>query len=260
MSTNSGMMFRAQTNEGFLFKVLAELLQQNIKSCCLNINEEGITLQMTDNQCKVLVDVLLEKDKFNIYKFKFSSKKIIGLNLSHFYKMLKSVKKKDTVEHFIKDEDDYNFGIKITPKDNSRTTTSYIKIQNIQNISIPIPEGYTNSIIIQSGEFHKMIKDMLQIGNQIEVQATKDTIQFSCISEGIYSREVSFGTVDEDEDNTVLFRDTYYTDQFNKIIKISGLSNKLYINTNQNLPILFKTNVGTLGQIKLFIKNNLNKN
>ena len=101
---------------------------------------------------------------------------------------------------------------------------------------------------------------MLQIGNQIEVQATKNTIKFKCISEGIYSREVSFGIMDEDEDNIVLFKDTYYTDQFNKIIKISGLSNKLYINTNTDLPILFKTNVGTLGQIKLFIKNNINKN
>ena len=247
-------MFRAQTNEGFLFKVLAELLQQNIKSCCLNLNEEGITLQMTDNQCKVLVDVVLEKDKFNIYKYKFSEKKIIGLNLSHFYKMLKSVKKKDTVELFIKDDNDYNFGIKITPKDNSRTTTSYIKIQNIQNIEIKIPTGYNNSIIIPSGEFHKMIKDMVQIGNQIEVQATKNTILFKCISEGIYSREVMFGVEDEDE-NKVIFKDTYYTEQLNKIIKISGLSNKLYINTTSNLPLLFKTNVGTLGMINLFIKN-----
>jgi len=252
-------MFRAQTNEGFLFKVLAELLQHNIKSCCLNLNEEGITLQMTDNQCKVLVDIVLDKDKFNIYKYKFSQKKIIGLNLSHFYKMLKSVKKKDTVELFIANDNDYNFGIKITPKDNSRTTTSYIKIQNIQNIEIKIPEGYNNSIIIQSGEFHKMIKDMLQIGNQIEVIATKNTILFKCISEGIYSREVKFGIEDEYEDNEVIFKDTYYTEQLHKIIKISGLSNKLYINTQEKLPLLFKTNVGTLGQIKLFIKNN-NKN
>ena len=70
MSNN--FMFRAQTNEGFLFKVLAELLQQNIKSCCLNLNEEGITLQMTDNQCKVLVDIILHKDKLSLYALKLS--------------------------------------------------------------------------------------------------------------------------------------------------------------------------------------------
>lgn len=249
-------MFRAQTNEGYLFKVLSELLQHNIKSCCLNLNEEGITLQMTDNQCKVLVDINLDKDKFNIYKFKFKQKKIIGLNLSHFYKMLKSVKKKDTVELFIENEEDYNFGIKITPKDNSRTTTSYIKIQNIQNIEITLPDGYSNSVIIPSGEFHKMIKDMVQIGSQIEIQSTKNTIQFKCISEGIYSREVMFGIEDEDEDNEILFKDTFFTEQLHKIIKISGLSNKLYINTKSNMPLLFKTNVGTLGIINLFIKNN----
>ena len=88
MSTNNTSMFRARTNEGFLFKVLAELLQQNIKSCCLNINEEGITLQMTDNQCKVLVDIQLEKEKFDIYKFKFSSKKLLDLIYLIFIKCL----------------------------------------------------------------------------------------------------------------------------------------------------------------------------
>ena len=63
-----------------------------------------------------------------------------------------------------------------------------------------------------------------------------------------------FGTEDEDE-NDIIFKDTYYTEQLNKIIKISGLSNKLYINTTNKLPLLFKTNVGSLGVINLFIKN-----
>ena len=42
---------------------------------------------------------------------------MIGLNLQHLHKMLKSIKKKDTVEIFIRDADDNNFGIRIIPKD-----------------------------------------------------------------------------------------------------------------------------------------------
>ena len=257
MSSNS-YMFRARTTEGFLFKVLAELLQNNIKSCCLNLSDEGITIRMTDNLMKVLINIRLDSDKFNVYKFNFKEKKIIGLNLSHFYKMLKSVKKKDTVEIFIEDNNEFNFGIRVIPKDNTRVTTSFIKIQNIQNIQIPIPTGYDKSIIIPSGEFHKMVKDMIQIGNVIEINRTENTITFNCMSEGVFSRSVTFGEDDEDNDRKTLFKDQYNTDQLNKIIKISGLSNKLYICTKseKGMPILFKTNIGSIGEIDLFIKNN----
>lgn len=255
MSTTQ-KVFRARTNEGFLFKVLAELLQHNIKACCLILKEEGISLQMTDNLMKVLVDLQLDKHKFNTYKFKFNQKKIIGINLSHFYKMLKSVKKKDTVELFIENEEEFNFGIEITPKDNSRTTTSFIKIQNIQNIQITMPSGYENCVVIPSGEFHKMIKDMMHIGNEIKITSTKNTVDFKCIADGIYSRQVMFGEKEEGEDDEKIFEDNFATDLLNKIIKISGLSNKLYIHTQNNLPLLFKTNIGSLGEIKLFLKNN----
>ena len=47
--------------------------------------------------------------------------------------MLKTVKKKDNLEFFIKSDDPNNFGIIVTPNDNSRLTTSYINIHNFQN-------------------------------------------------------------------------------------------------------------------------------
>lgn len=248
-------LFRARTTEGFLFKVLAELLQQNIKSCCINLSDEGMKIRMTDNLLKVLININLDSDKFNIYKFKYSSKQVIGINLSHLYKMLKSVKKKDIVELFIIDDNNFNFGIKVIPKDNSRETISFIKIQNIQNIEISLPTGYKNSVIIPSGEFHKMIKDMIQIGNLVEISTTQNTVTFQCMSEGIYSRQVKFGVEDE-EDTNHIFKDVFRTEQLNKIIKISGLSNKLFIYTINDMPLLFKTNVGSIGSIEMYIKKN----
>ena len=40
----------------------------------------------------------LDAHSFQVYKYKYNTNKMIGINLNHFYKMLKSVKKKDTVE------------------------------------------------------------------------------------------------------------------------------------------------------------------
>jgi proliferating cell nuclear antigen PCNA len=254
-SNNIKFLFRARTNEGYLFKVLTEILVNNIKTCCFLLNEESISLRMTDNLKKVLIDLKLDSDKFQVYKFAMSQKKMIGLNLQHLYKMLKSVKKKDTVELFI-DEDHINdFGIKVIPKDNTRVTTSFIKIQNIQNISINLPTEYKHSHIISSSDYQKMIKDMLNIGNIINIKSTQNTIKFNCIADGIYSKQVEFGVYDDDDDDELLYDDNFYVDQLHKLIKISGLNNKIYVHTSKEQPLFIRCLIGSLGTICIYVKS-----
>ena len=248
-------LFKARTNEGYLFKVLTELLLQNIKTCCFVLTESDISVRMTDNLKKILIDMKLDSENFQVYKFKYDSKKMIGLNLQHLHKMLKSVKKKDTVEIFIKNNSDNDFGIKVIPKDNTRITTSYIKIQNIQNINVQLDTYYDNPQIILSNDYQKMIKDMITIGNLIEIQSTENTIKFICIADGIYSREVEFGDKEEDESNNIVYQDTFFIEQLHKLIKLSGLGSKLYIYTNQNKPLYFKRNIGGIGVINIYIKS-----
>ena len=88
MSNSTNCMFKAKTNEGYLFKVITELLLQNIQTCCWILTDESISLRMTDNLQKILLDIKLDSNKFQIYKFKYTTKKMIGLNLQHLHKML----------------------------------------------------------------------------------------------------------------------------------------------------------------------------
>lgn len=256
MSKLTDCMFKAKTNEGYLFKVLTELLLQNIQTCCWILTDESISLRMTDNLQKILLDIKLDANNFQIYKFKYTSKKMIGLNLQHLHKMLKSIKKKDTVEIFIKNADDNNFGIRIIPKDNTRVTTSYIKIQNIQNINVQLEQQYTKPIIILSSDFQKMIKDMVTIGNTIEIASTTHSMNFKCITEGVYAREVTFGHPEEDEEEDKdKYKDCFYTDQLHKLIKLSGLGQKLHIHTLPDKPLCIKCNIGTIGEVQVYVKS-----
>ena len=95
-------IFKAKTQQGYIIKVLGELLQHIIKTGCFVLDKDGITLRMMDSHRKKLVDLRLEASKFSIYKFK-EEKKFLGINLGYFYKMLKSIKKKDGVFLFIDD-------------------------------------------------------------------------------------------------------------------------------------------------------------
>ena len=150
--------FKCKTGEAYQVKVLAELLTNNLKSGCFDITEDGISLCMFDQPRKTLVDLNLQAENFSVYKFKSDKKYSLGLNLNHFHKMLKSIKKKDSLQLFIDSERPNELGIKTIPKENTRITTSGIKIQNIQNVDAEVPIGYGKPVIVASTDFQKMCK------------------------------------------------------------------------------------------------------
>lgn len=249
--------FKLKTHEAYHFKVLAELLSNNLKTACFEISENSIKLSMMDHHRKTLINLLLDSENFSIYKLNQSTI-YMGLNLNHFHKMLKSIKKKDKLELNIDKNNDTELAIKSIPKENTRVTTSYIKIQKIQHLDIDIPTGYGKPIIVLSSEFQKMCKDIANIGNKIKVESYSNKIIFNCDAGGILKRSVEFGEDDEDDEdhNKILCTQSFQIEQFTRIIKISGLSTFMQIYVSDNLPILFKTSIGGMGKISIYIKSN----
>jgi hypothetical protein len=171
--------------------------------------------------------------------------------------MLKSIKKKDSIELFIDDSSPNDLGIKVIPKENTRVTTSFVTIQSIQNLDIAIPTGYGKSIIVSSTEYQKMVKDMANIGgNTMKVFSKNSYIEFSSNSGNILKRKVRFGEDDDDDEENhdkEEFCQDYVTEQLCRINKLSGLSTTIQIYTGK--PLLFESNIGTIGKISIYIKS-----
>jgi len=248
-------IFTAKTTDAYYFKILVELLSHNIKIAHININEDCISLSSMDTNRKVLIDLKLLAENFSLYKYK-GTKRYLGINLNHFHKMLKSIKKKDSLQLFIPTENQNKLGIRVFPKDNNRVTTSYITIQNVQEIDIELPKIYSKPVIIPSSEFSKSLKDLGNIGNQTEISVQNFYVKFCCKTDGILERIVEFGEIDvydKDEEIFNSYKETFFTDQLGKIAKISGLGSQLKLYTGK--PIMFKTNVGNLGELSIYMKS-----
>jgi proliferating cell nuclear antigen PCNA len=255
MSLVSSNTFFCKTSEGYIIKTLAELLQNNIKNGCFILSKKGIVLRMTDSNKKILIDIDMQADNFTQYKYKNNSSISIGLNFSHFYKMVKNIKKKDSVILFIEEEKPNELGIKVISKEKNRVTNSFVRIQNLQSLDIELPEGYSNSIIVPSNEYTKMIKDLNNIGgNCINISSTNNIIKFSCHSNGVYSRDITFGESEEDDEKENVIQE-FETEQLTRISKVAGLSTQIQIYQSPELPILFKSNVGNLGKIYVYLKD-----
>jgi len=263
LSSQMPVKFKCKTGEAYQVKVLAELLTNNLKTGCFEVSNDGISLRMFDNPRKTLVDLRLLGENFSLYKFRGGEKFCMGLNLNHFHKMLKSIKKKDSLQLFVQADNPTELGIKTIPKENTRITTSGIKIQSIQNLDIDIPTGYGKPVIVPSSEFQKMCKDLSSIGSvNINVRAKDFHIEFIADADGILKRKVTFGenedTDDDDTDdgNTSEYFATFSTDQLSRITKLAGLSNTMQIfPANSKLPLLFRTSVGSLGKISIYVKS-----
>jgi proliferating cell nuclear antigen len=252
------VVFKAKTADAYHIKILTELLVNNIKVAHFEIDKQGIRLCMMDSHRKILIKVNLLAENFSLYKHK-GKKMYIGINLGHLHKMVKTIKKKDSLQLFIDDDNPTKLAIRVIPKENNRVTTSYVTIQTVQELEIGSLTGYKDPVIVSSSEFQKMVKDMCNIGTVTKVVSKNFHIQFSCEAGGILERTVEFGeTEDSDEesdsmDETVEYNQNFMTEQLSRITKIAGLSNQIKIYTGS--PLLFSSNIGNLGTIELYIKS-----
>lgn len=256
------MSFRAKTSQGYVIKVLSELLSNNIKVGCFVLRKEGITFRMSDTHHQLCIDIELLAENFELFNVNFTNavdnQILIGINLSHLRKMLKPVKKKESIEISKETHNTDELCIKISPKElGGKTTISYIKIQEIQAIDMTLPEGYEHYVSIPASDYQKMCKDMDSISQEILIESTKSMIRFTSDVSGIYSRSIAFGVSNEDDE--IEYCHHFDTEQLNNLGRLSGIgassANNIQVYSKRDLPILFKTSVGTLGKIKIYIKS-----
>jgi len=254
-------LFRCKTQDAYVIKILCELLQNNLRKACFELSKDGIRLCMADTGHQILIQLELLSENFQIYKFK-EDKIYIGINLIHLHRMLKTIKKKDSLTLYIDEDSPTDLCIQVFPKENnSRVTTSTVKIQNMQYIDAESPSGYNKPVIVPSSEYQKMTKELNSIGNIITINSKGFAIKFLSDPTNTYSKNVTFGEVDpdegeeSDEECNEEFEQTFKIDILNRISKIAGLSNTMQIFPKTGLPLLFKSSIGSLGKICIFIKS-----
>lgn len=247
-------IFQAKTlDDGYTIKILAELLQNIVKTACFHIHRDGIDLSMTDSNCTILVDIKLRRERFNMFKLDSQNDIFMGINIAHLHKMLKSMKKKESLSIYIDDDVPDQLCFVVCPKDNNKMTKSSIYIQDVQNVSNVIPTGYEYPVIVPSNEYQRTLKDMMSISDKISICIRSFSVLIRSYTGVVFSREALFGEI-EDE-SPILFEQDFGTDQFRRLLKVSSLNNTLQLSGKDKLPLKISTNVGSLGEISIFIKS-----
>lgn len=250
----SQYLFRAKTKEAFVLKIIGEHLSNAMKYPPLSVNEAGMFLRATDTNREILVDLNLPRENFTVFKCPKPLNFIV--NSSHLYKLLKSIKKKDSVTLFIMEKRAMELGICVEQNDENNKVTTFIKITYIQPEEIDLPDGYDQPLIITSKEFQKL-KNLHSIGNEMNITISNNIIKFYCDGRNLFSREIVIGNEDDEEEieEKQVYFQTFNTQHITQLTKCAGQSGNVQIYYHEELPIQIKMRTGTLGSLTVYVKS-----
>lgn len=262
-------LLKIKTKDGHSFKVLSELIQKYVKDGCWTIDKQGMFLTGVDSKTsKGTKMICVDLAKYNFTKYKCPDEPLmIGMNMVHFYRMLKSIKKKDnTLTLFIEEDDPLKLYIQINQsgEDKKKGIVGHINITLVRPQIHDKPTGYNDPIIVTAKEFQK-VKQLNKISKTMELSFKDRTIDLFCNREGVYSKRVTLGdTDDDDEDNESdkneeeddnEYKQTFDSDQILDLVKIASTSTNIQIFITPELPLHFKMSVGSLGTVNVYIKS-----
>jgi len=255
-------LFYAHTNdEACIFKNLVEVLQNNLIDVCFNLTKDSIELVSIDDD-SVLMNLVLKRENFdNWYCAKAMN---IGINLQQLYKMIKSIKKKDSLTLYITLDRPNKLSIKriASTGANRKPDISHINIQGLQSIVTGFPSGYGKPHVVSTTDFQKAVKEMAALSKTIDIQSNERQLTLRFEIEGLYGKVAE---LDQDpskdgrecdlESSVYNFEKTYRSRVLSQFIKLPGLNATMRVYAEPRKLLKIEIDVGKLGVLTIYIKS-----
>ena len=242
-----GKMFKAITKYGGKFKAMFEVLFQNMTTACFTIDKSGLFLEHVTTQ-KIIISIFLPSDSFDEYKYEEAGPIYIGLGSNINKDFFKYIKNKDVIIMSITKPHIFDFQKENSDGDGLQALE--VSIENIQNITpINHPKYISQPTQIISPYFNQICRSFTS--PVVTITKENGKIIFS-LQTGVSKKTLTFKQA-ENVDNQLIHQ-SYYSDQFNRISKVSSFINNpvnLYIEQNKPLYLECTSNIGIM---KIFIK------
>jgi proliferating cell nuclear antigen len=228
-------------------KILVESLKEVLTDINLYFDQNGLKIMTMDNARVALVYVRLVKDNFEEYIC--SSKNICGINMIYLFKILKTVSNNDVLTLFIRKNSPNELGIQIENKEKNTVTESYLKMLDISEEKLEIPDIQYDSVIsMPSIDLQKYCRDLSVISNHVTISSTES--KFILESNGDFaSQKIIIG----EAQNGLIFskKNQNVSEKFdlkylNSFTKSTNLCSTVEIFLRRNIHLLLNTTLQIL--------------
>jgi len=247
------------------FRTLMAALKDILLETNIIFTKQGIKIINMDKSHTILVHLSLEAHNFELYECKMD-KIIIGVNMFHLFKLINSIDNDDTLTIYI-EEADYTDGIvQYLGLKFENGSIKQHKIQKLRLIEpdsdeLAVPDVKFSSVLnLPSADFQKIIRDLSCISDKIEIKsiATQDGVEliFKCtggFAQAEIRRTESDGNMEfiKKQDVSKIIQGEFSLKNLSYFIKCTNLCSQIEIYLENNLPLVVKYNVASLGVIML---------
>lgn len=263
--SQSNNILTIQTVQISAFRTLMTALKDILLETNITFTKEGIKIINMDKSHTVLAHLALYADRFESYECKHD-KIIIGVNMLHLFKLINTIDNDDTLTIYI-EEADYTDGV--VQYLGLKFENGQIKQQKIQKLRLIEPEleelaipdvTFSSVLNMPSADFQKIIRDLSCISDKIEIRsiATNDGAEliFKC-SGGFAQAEIIRAETDgsmeyiQKQEPSKIIQGEFSLKNLSYFIKCTNLCNQIEMYLDNDLPLVVKYNVASLGEIKL---------
>ena len=244
-----------KTVQSAAFRVLTEALKEILTDANFEIDNTGIKVMAMDSSHTVLVHLKLNASNFEFYKC--DEKKILGINMLNFFKLIKTMGNSDTLTLFLERDNENVLGIKIENSEKNTTTKYNLNLMDLHEENIQIPPAVFDSVItMPSVDFQKICRDMHNLSDNLEIKSTENQLIFSCKGH-FASQETSIGETNsglsfvKNENPDEIVQGIFALKHLVLFSKCTNLCNSSELYLKNDYPLIIKYSVASLGDIKL---------
>ena len=255
--SSEGYLLEIKTVQATTFKQLIDALKEILMDVNLEFDKNGMKVVAMDSTHVVLVHLRLDAEQFEHY---FCEKKMyVGINMLKLHMLIKTISNGDILSLFIEKEDNNSLGIRIENAEKKVRTTYKLAMLDINAVEYEIPPvDFPTIITMPSIDLQKIIRDMHNLAENIEVRYVENQLRFSCKGDFV-KQETVLGTdknqnlsIVKNSDNVhEIIQGIYSSKYLNMFTKCTNLYNMVEVYLKNNFPLILKYQVASLGEIKL---------
>jgi len=262
---NKDYIFEFRTVQSSAFRVLIEALKEILTDANFQLDDTGIKLMAMDPTHTILVHLKLYAEHFEYYKC--DKPMIIGVNMLNLFKLIKTMNNNDYLSFFIDKNNNNKLGVKINNCDKKVETVYHLNLMDLQESQINIPPAIFESVItIPSSDFQKLMRDMTNIGEIVEIKSIGEQLQFACMGDFAQQETIMQPTQTDhgikfvkNENPTLIIQGQFPLKYLILFTKCTNLCNSIELYIKNDYPLIIKYTVANLGEIKLCLAPIANK-
>lgn len=257
--TSPDYLLEVHTVQVQAFKGTLEAIKDLLNDCNIHFDSSGMKIKSIDGKHAALVHVRYDGARFD--KYYCERDLSIGINIANTLKVLKNVTQNDTLQLFVRRDNYDQAGIRIQNAEKGAVHEFYIKLMDLDDNDIDIPETEFSSIItMPSNDLHTLCKQYKEFSDQIDIKSVADQVIFSFEGDETNGKSILHNNENglivqkcgdgDDDDEDEIVQAKFLLKYLVLFSKAYNLSNTVEIFLKNDYPMVLKYSIADLGTLK----------